>query len=310
MHLIKIAPLLSAMFVVVSGKGFPEISEFVVDEDRLSVRERNPCVPLKGSPLCMPKVNFGTGSSTHSLSNVSKLTSIWLDEVDGFGVDTAFNYFDEKQVGKGIANSAKSREEVFLTTKVGCDGYESSSEQALDNRKQLNLEYVDLLLIHNRHNCSGIDRLNGTWGTLVDEYKAKHARTVGVSNFNYTDFLDLEKLYTSDLRPVVNQIQMHIGCMPSNELVAYCKKKNIILEAYSPLGKGRVLKNDVVRRIATKYNRTAPQVAVNYLLQKGHIIAFTAHNPAYMKEDLRAAKDPFRIIQGDMNELDNVKLPC
>mmetsp|Transcript_6250 Transcript_6250/g.20275 ORF Transcript_6250/g.20275 Transcript_6250/m.20275 type:complete len:310 (+) Transcript_6250:66-995(+) len=269
------------------------------------------CAPLPNSvePTCMPWVNFGTGSSTKFLnaSTITTLTRTWL-AIGGHGIDTAFVYKDEESVGEAIA-AVSNRSSIFVTTKVPSEGFQSASDQAAANRKQLGVDSVDLLLVH--FPSPNLDRLYGTWEALVNEAKTKHATAIGVSNFALADLKNLERM-NSPVRPAVNQIYAHVGCMPDKPLVDYCAEHGIRIEAYSPLGRGKVLTDPTLTGIAKRHSKSPAQVALQYLIQKGIALAFTTTMPEYMRDNLSVVQPgtAFKLNDTDIVELDAVNVAC
>jgi 2,5-diketo-D-gluconate reductase A len=275
---------------------------------RAAAAPRAPCLPLRqaeGSPgagsACQPWVSFGTGSSTSRLAHdvIGNLTAQWL-LAGGRGLDTAFVYKDESDVGRALRSSALGRGEVFVTTKVPCEGYASARAAAAANLAQLGLGSVDLLL---SHWPNATEQLNGTWAALREEWLAGRARHIGVSNFQVDDLKRLMALFPQGPIPAVNQIRMSAGEMPAPELLAYCRDHGIALEAYNPLGRNAtLLKNDLVAEIARRHGRSRAQVALRYLTQRGFLVATTATKLDHMLEDLEALE--FDLGADDLGRLD------
>ncbi len=268
------------------------------------------CLPLRqaeGLPgagsACQPWVSFGTGSSTSRLAHdlIGNLTAQWL-HAGGRGVDTAFVYKDEGDVGRALRSSALGRGEIFVTTKVPCEGYASARAAAAANLAQLGLGSVDLLL---SHWPNATEQLNGTWAALREEWLAGRARHIGVSNFQVDDLKRLMALFPQGPVPAVNQIRMSAGEMPAPELLAYCRDHGIALEAYNPLGRNAtLLKNDLVAEIARRHGRSRAQVALRYLTQRGFLVATTATKLDHMLEDLEVLE--FDLGADDMGRLDTL----
>jgi 2,5-diketo-D-gluconate reductase A len=271
---------------------------------------RGRCLPLRqeeGVPragtdsACQPWISFGTGSSTSRLAHdqIGNLTAQWL-QVGGRGVDTAFIYRDESDVGRALRSSALGRGEIFLTTKVPCEGYALARAAAAANLAQLGVDSVDLLL---SHWPNATEQLNGTWTALREEWLAGRARRIGVSNFDVSDLQRLAELFPQGPVPAVNQIRMSAGEMPAPALLAYCRDHGIALEAYNPLGRNAtLLKSDLVAEIARRHGRSSAQVALRYLTQRGFLVTTTATKLDHMLEDLEALD--FSLGADDLGRLD------
>mmetsp|Transcript_18743 Transcript_18743/g.24491 ORF Transcript_18743/g.24491 Transcript_18743/m.24491 type:complete len:338 (-) Transcript_18743:747-1760(-) len=280
----------------------------------LFVDEEKACFKLSQSASCMPIVSFGTGSSTSRLNQslITRLTATWLRDI-GYGIDTAWVYQDESSVAKALQVSGKNRSEIFITTKVPCDGLLPATMKAKQNLKLLNVKYVDLLLIHNK--CQGKRKLAETWRALEKQHKIGAAKAIGVSNFGVNDMQDLESLLAlrkDSIKPAVNQIYMHVGCMPDSQLVEFCRRQGILLEAYSPLGKGGVLGDQTVNEIAQIHSRTPAQIALQYLVQKGHAFTFTSTNKEHMKQSNEVGRifGSFPLSLNEMRRLDTISIAC
>lgn len=186
-------------------------------------------------------------------------------------IDGAACYENEIQVGKGIRASGIDRAELFVTSKVWNTerGYHktlAAFEKTLDD---LGLEYLDLYLIHWPASFSRYknwEEINlGTWQALTELYRAKKVRAIGVSNFMPSH---LDALMRTEVKPMVNQIEYHPGFM-QQETVAYCRANDILIEAWSPLGTGKMLSNATLKGIAQKYNKSVAQICIRWCLQNG-----------------------------------------
>lgn len=215
----------------------------------------------------IPCVGFGTWQTPDGDTAVSSVKAAL-----SFGykhIDTAAVYGNEKSVGTGISESKVSREELFVTSKVWNKdrGYEKTIAAFNKTLDDLGLDYLDLYLIHwpaNAKQFTNWDELNlETWRAMTKLYKEGKIRAIGVSNFLPHH---LKSLVKTEIPPMVNQIEFHPGQMQS-ETVDYCKKHNMLVEAWSPLGTGRMLSNEKLKEIAAKYNKSVAQLCIRWCLQ-------------------------------------------
>ena len=179
-------------------------------------------------------------------------------------IDTAAIYHNEKGVGKAIKASGIQREEIFLTTKVwnSDQGYQSTFEAFNQSIEKLETDYIDLYLIHWPKGKKSVD----TWKAMEELYKRGKIRAIGVSNFlvhHLEDFLP-----ECNISPMVNQVEFHPELIQP-DLLEYCKKKGIQMEAWSPIMKGRVNTIPVIKGLANKYKKTPVQVVLRWDIQKG-----------------------------------------
>jgi diketogulonate reductase-like aldo/keto reductase len=221
-------------------------------------------------------------------------------------IDTAQGYGNERGVGEGIRTCGRAREEVFVTTKLEAaiktyDGAKAAIDGSL---QALGLDYIDLMIIHSpqpwtefRSGEHFFDGNRAAWRALEDAYKAGKLRAIGVSNFEQTDIENL--LEHGTVAPMVNQILTHIGNTPF-ELIDYCQNKGILVEAYSPVAHGEMLKNPEIKAMADRYGVSVPQLGIRYCIQLGTLPLPKTGNPKHMRDN--AAVD-FEIADEDMRAL-------
>ena len=218
-------------------------------------------------------------------------------------IDTAAAYKNEASVGEAIRRSGLSREEIFITSKVwnSCRGYEKTMAAFERTVAELGVDYLDLYLIHwpaNALQYSDPDALNlDTWRALTELYKAGRIRAIGVSNFKPHH---LEPLMATEVPPMVNQIEMHPGHEQS-DTVGYCKRHGILVEAWSPLGEGRLLADPTLAAIGEKYGKSTAQVCIRWCLQMGVLPLPKTVTPARMQAN--ADVFDFALSEEDMAEI-------
>lgn len=202
-------------------------------------------------------------------------------------IDTAAGYDNEASVGKGIKESGISREEIFVTSKVKNSerGYKTTLDAFDKTMTDLGLDYLDLYLIHWPASFSRFEdweQINlDTWRAMTELHKAGKIRSIGVSNFMPHH---LKALMETEVAPMVNQIEFHPGQMQP-ETVDFCKKNNILVEAWSPLGSGRMLENPTLTEIAAKYGKSVAQLCVRWCLQNGTLPLPKSVTPSRIKEN-------------------------
>ncbi len=225
-------------------------------------------------------------------------------------IDTAQAYGNERGVGEGIRASGVKREEIFVTTKLAAEAksYQEAAAAIDGSLKTMGLDTIDLMIIHSPQPWTKFgekDRfLEGNreaWRALEDAYQAGKLRAIGVSNFQQEDLDNI--LESCTVKPMVNQILAHISNTPF-ELIQYCQEKGILVEAYSPVAHGELLKNQQVQEMAQKYGVSIPQLGIRYTLQLGLLPLPKTANPAHMKEN---ADLDFVISDGDMEFLQNIE---
>lgn len=187
-------------------------------------------------------------------------------------IDTAAIYKNEKEIGTVLKAENVDRSKLFITSKCWNSerGYEKAMAAFEQTLTDLQTDYLDLYLIHWPANESQFPdnwaELNaGTWRAFEEIYKSGKAKSIGVSNFNINH---LEALFeTAEINPMVNQIEIHPG-HSQPELVDFCKQHNLLVEAWSPLGSGRILENELIVSLAKKNNVSVGQICINYCLAK------------------------------------------
>lgn len=216
-------------------------------------------------------------------------------------IDTAAVYGNEADVGEAIRRSGLLREDVFVTTKLWNDdhGYDTARHACLTSLDRLGFDYVDLYLIH--WPVPGL-RLE-TWRAMETILADGKARAIGVSNY-MTHHLE-ELLAHATLPPAVNQIELSPYNYKSRRtLVRQCAEAGIIIEAYSPLTKGRKLNDPTLVEIATIHDKTPAQVLIRWSLQYGFVVLPKSSNPERIRQN--ADVHDFELTETDMDRLDRL----
>lgn len=224
---------------------------------------------------------------------------LWALEIGYSLIDTASFYRNEKEIGNALKDTPIAREEIFVTTKVwnSEQGYENTRKAFENSLKRLQLDYIDLYLIH--WPIRGLR--NETWKALEKIYDEGNARAIGVSNFTIRHLEEL--LESSNSVPVVNQIEF-TPFLFQKELMDYCQFKNIAVEAYTPLTRGRRFNNEVLRSITKKYNKTAAQIMLRWGLQHDIIEIPKSGSKEHLIENANVFD--FELSDLDMNQLDDL----
>lgn len=221
-------------------------------------------------------------------------------------IDTAQAYQNESGVGEGVRTSGLDRQELFVTTKLAAEikTYQEAGASIDGSLKRLGLDYIDLMIIHSPKPWSEYQGINPysegnreAWRALEDACRAGKLRAIGLSNFEQEDIANI--LGSCFIRPMVNQVLAHISNTPA-ELIRYCQDHNLLVEAYSPIGHGELLKNPELARMADKYSVSIPQLGIRYDLQLGMLPLPKTANPDHMRNN--AAVD-FVISDEDMEML-------
>ncbi|MHA2281762.1 MAG: aldo/keto reductase [Promethearchaeota archaeon] len=214
-------------------------------------------------------------------------------------IDTATLYGNEKEIGEAIKDTNIPREEIFLTTKVwnSDQGYDNTLNAFEKSLNRLKVEYVDLYLIH--WPVSGLR--NETWKALEKIYESEKVRALGVSNYTISH---LKELFESSVTlPSVNQIEFS-PFLFQKELMDYCKFNKIVVEAYTPLTRGRKFSNKTVRTLAQKHNKTPAQILIRWGLQHEIIEIPKSGNEQHLREN--AEVFDFTLEVEEMSQLDEL----
>jgi 2,5-diketo-D-gluconate reductase A len=183
-------------------------------------------------------------------------------------VDTAAAYLNEEAVGKAIKRSGVDREEIFVTTKLWIQdaGYESTKKAFEKSLTNLQLDYLDLYLIHQPYGD-----VYGSWRAMEELYREGRIRAIGVSNFQADRFMDL--IVHNQVVPAINQIETHPFCQQI-ETQKFLQENNVQIESWGPFaeGKNNIFENELLLSIAGKYRKTVAQIILRWLTQRDIVV--------------------------------------
>ncbi len=184
-------------------------------------------------------------------------------------IDTAQAYDNEEYVGEAIQNSEVDREDIWLTTKIWRSNFQSEDVKSSfeESLEKLQTEYVDLLLIHWPHGQIPFKETLDAMSDLVDEGKV---RNIGISNFTTSQMEEVEEV--SEKPVLTNQVEYH-PFLSQDELLEDCRERCMMLTAYSPLARGEVLDNPLLKEIGDKYDKTLAQITLRWLIQQENVSA-------------------------------------
>ncbi|KAK4446127.1 NADP-dependent oxidoreductase domain-containing protein [Podospora aff. communis PSN243] len=231
-------------------------------------------------------------------------------------IDTASVYKNEAECGAAIRAAIKSgalkREDVFLTTKVSTplNGYGAAKESINTSLKKLGLDYIDLVLLHGPY--GGSENRKGAWKALVEAADEGKVRSIGISNYGVQHLDQLEE-HIKELQAErggkpgaggiisVGQWEAHPWCV-RNDIEEWCRKRNIVFEAYSPLARGFRMKDKTLKGVAETYRKTPAQILIRWSLQKGFVPLPKSNKKARIKANVEVFD--FDIAEEDLRRLD------
>lgn len=211
-------------------------------------------------------------------------------------VDTAQRYGNEESVGRAVKQCGLNRKDLFIVTKQWQNGYKSCMDDLHRSLKRLDMNYIDLFLIHGPRDGKNIE----TYKAMLELKRQGLVRSVGVSNFNiqHLEGLRKEGLPT----PSVNQIELHPWLQP-REIINYCTQHGITIMGYSPLVKSEMLSCDQVCGLANKYNKSPAQILIRWSVQHGYITIPKSSRPHRISENMEVFD--WSLTEGDMKLLDD-----
>ncbi|MBR5422234.1 MAG: aldo/keto reductase [Lachnospiraceae bacterium] len=204
-------------------------------------------------------------------------------------IDTASFYKNEEQIGEALSGCAIPRQGLFICSKVWPSdlGREKTLASFEASCSRLKTDYLDMLLIHwpkdDRNDAAWIDKVRESWALMEELYEQGRIRVIGLSNFLPHHIRPL--LETAKIKPMVDQLELHVGHMQEYAL-AYLRKEGILPQAWSPLGRAALLKDPEVTKIAEKHSVSNAQLLLRYLVQRGIPVIPKASSPERMRENL------------------------
>ena len=225
-------------------------------------------------------------------------------------IDTAQAYGNEEGVGKAIRKSNIARQDLFITSKIAAEAktYQEAYDSINETLNKMGLDYLDLMIIHSpqpwqefRDDNRYFKENKEVWKALETAYQEGKVKAIGVSNFLKDD---LENILTScQIKPMVNQILTHIS-NTKTELIKFCKENDILVEAYSPIAHGAILKNENIIAMANKYNVSVARLCIRYIIQLGLVALPKASSKEHLIDNLKV---DFEISEEDMEVLKAIK---
>lgn len=250
--------------------------------------------------LQLPVLGFGV----YQISNSEEaIQSVKTAIKSGYRhIDTAAVYMNEREVGQAIKESEVPREDLFITSKLWVQdaGYENAKKAFYRTLERLNLDYLDLYLIHQPYSD-----VHGSWRALEELYEEGKIKAIGVSNFAPDRLMDL--ISYNKIKPMVNQIEVNVFNQ-QHDAVEFNKAQNVITQAWSPFAQGikDIFKNEKLQKIGDKYNKSIAQVMTKWLLQRDIAIVAKSVKQERMKENLDVFD--FELSPEDINVIETFDL--
>ena len=250
----------------------------------------------------IPKIGFGTWLLKEGVECYNAVTDAL--RLGYRHIDTARAYDNEASVGRAVRDSGIPREDVYVTSKLPAEAkdYDKAVEEFETTMAEMGLDYLDLYLVHAPwpwdemgKDCREENRQ--IWKAMEEFLASGRVKAIGVSNFNSDDLDSLLPACTT--KPMVNQIRWFIGLDPS-DTVAKCAEHDIIVEAYSPFAHGLIVNHPEIGDFAARYNVSAPQLCIRYLLQKGAVVLPKATSTPHIQQN---AELDFEISAADLDTL-------
>ena len=254
--------------------------------------------------ILMPEIGFGTWKAPTGKVTVEAVKA--AIECGYTHIDCAAIYGNEKEVGLGIKESNVDRKNLFITSKLWNDvrGYQETIDAFNQNLSDLQLDYLDLYLIHwprpVKYHDNYIEKNIESWKAIEDLYKQGKIKAIGVSNFKVHHMEEI--MENCEIKPMVNQIEFHPSYL-EKEIREFCKKENIIVTGYSPLANGKVFECKELVEFSEKYGVSIAQLCIRYALQHNVIPLVKSVTKERIKANLNVN---FVISDEDMEKIDKI----
>ncbi|MXV38597.1 aldo/keto reductase [Flavobacteriaceae bacterium Ap0902] len=255
--------------------------------------------------LSLPPIGFGT----YKIEGVSNDEIIIKAIEEGYRlIDTAAYYGNEEIVGEAIKKSSVPREDLIITTKVWREdlGYDKVMKSVEDSLQRLQLDYLDIVLLHwpanrNLYGDQWQEVNTRSWKALEELYRKGTVKAIGISNYTLPYLKPL--LETVQIMPMINQIEFHPGYWQP-EVYAFCKNKGMAIQAWSPLARGKVFDAPIIRELAGKYNKSEAQICLRWNVEKDVLPIPKTSNPERMRENKNIFD--FKLTKAEVIAIDNL----
>src|SRR3990167_10432070 len=242
----------------------------------------------------IPQVGLGTWMMKDQKE--CKQAVEWAIDAGYRHFDTAQIYENEEFVGEALKNSNVPRKYLFITTKIWNDNqwWDDLIPSLDESLKKLQTDYVDLLLLH----FPVTETRGPAWRKMEEVFKSGKAKSIGVSNYTIKHLEEL--LEQCEVKPVVNQVELHVF-LQQPELVEYCPKKGIAVEAYSPLVHGHGLNDPVLQVIGKKHDKSVAQIMLRWCVQQDWIILPKSVHNERITENIDVFN--FKLDEDDLSKI-------
>lgn len=253
----------------------------------------------------IPQIGFGTWQLKEGTETIEAVKTALKSGYNH--IDTALAYGNEKSVGQAIRESGLKREDIFITSKMFNEvlTYQDALMAIETSLENLGVDYIDLYLIHWPNPVTIRDnwekRNAELYKALETMYQAGKLKAIGVSNFWVHHLEALKKTWS--IKPQVNQIFITPGTV-KKDVIDYCQKEDILVEAYSPLGRGHVLTSPAMLELAMKYQKSTAQLAINWCLSQGYLPLVRSVTPSRILENIDVFD--FKLDEEDKITIENL----
>lgn len=243
----------------------------------------------------MPILGFGV----YQIQDLSQCEQSVLDAISaGYRlIDTAASYLNEEAVGRAIKQSGVPREELFITTKLWVQdtGYERTKKAFEASLRRLQLDYLDLYLIH-----QPFGDVHGSWRAMEELYREGKVKAIGVSNFQSDRLIDL--ILHNEITPAINQVETHPFCQQI-ETAQFMKDNHVQIESWGPFAEGRnnMFQNELLTSIAQKHNKSVAQVVLRWLIQREVVVIPKSVRKERIEENFNIFD--FQLSEEDMRSI-------